>query len=160
MSSQSFFFCAVDRVDSPRKKIIVVIAGIMAIVLIVIQTGFGQSVLKAAGLSHPSEPFVELYFPSANALPSKVPASDHLEIGFAVANVGPTTHRFAWQVSEETDKVEIKLASGHAVVPASQTAVVSQRIRVYCLSERVHLFVSVTRSSARITLWLSCPSQR
>ena len=75
MSSQSFFFRADDRVVSPRKKIIIVIAVIVAIVLIVIQTGFGQSVLKAAGLSHPSEPFVELYFPSANALPSKVPAS-------------------------------------------------------------------------------------
>ncbi|MGO9964687.1 MAG: hypothetical protein ACLPUG_14845 [Acidimicrobiales bacterium] len=132
----------------------------MAIALIVLQSSIGQSLLKDAGLSRTTEPFIELYFPNPNAVPSQVPASDHLKIGFAVDNVGPATHRITWEVSEETGKIEIGLASGHTVVPASQAAVVSQRLRVYCLSKRVQLLVSVARSSARITLWLSCSSQK
>jgi hypothetical protein len=132
----------------------------LAIALIVIQSGFGQSILRDTGLSRTAEPFVELYFSNARALPSNVPTSDHLNIGFAMGNVGPTAHRFAWRVSEETDKIAIGLASGHTVLPARQTALVSQRVRVYCLSRRVQLLVSVARSSARITLWLNCPSQR
>jgi hypothetical protein len=159
MSSQSFFFGTVDRGAPPRNGRIV-IAGTVAIVLLVIQTGFGQSVLKAAGLSRPTEPFVELYFPNARTLPSILPASDRLKIRFAVGNVGLTTHAFAWQVSEKTDKVQIRLASGRSVVPASRTDVVVQRVRVYCSGKRAQLLVSVERSSARITLWLACPSPR
>jgi len=159
MSSKSLFFRAVDRVAPPRNERIAV-AGIVAIVLLVIQTGFGQSVIRTAGLSRPTEPFVELYFPNARALPSILPASDRLNIRFAIGNVGLTTHAFAWQVSEETAKAQIGLASGHSVVPASRTDVVVQRVRVYCLGKRVQLLVSVARSSARITLWLACPSRR
>jgi hypothetical protein len=132
----------------------------VAITLIVMQTSVGQSLLRDAGLSRTTEPFIELYFPNASALPSQVSPSDHLDLDFAVDNVAPTAHRFAWQVSEKTNRVEIGLAFGRIVVPARQRAVVSQRLRVYCLSERIQILVSVARSSARITLWLSCPRRR
>jgi hypothetical protein len=134
MSTQSFFFRAVDHVAPPRNWRIAV-AATVAIVLLVLQTGLGQSVLKAVGFSRPTEPFVELYFPNARTLPSTLPASDHLNIRFAMSNVGPTTHAFAWQVSV-------------------------QRIRVYCSARRVQVLISIEHTSARITLWLACPSSR
>jgi hypothetical protein len=159
MSTQSFFFRAVDHVAPPRNWRIAV-AATVAIVLLVLQTGLGQSVLKAVGFSRPTEPFVELYFPNARTLPSTLPASDHLNIRFAMSNVGPTTHAFAWQVSEKTGDAPLGLASGNSVVPANRTDVVVQRIRVYCSARRVQVLISIEHTSARITLWLACPSSR
>ena len=159
MSSQSFFFRAVGRVEPPRNRMIAT-AGIVAIVLLVIQTGFGHSALRAAGLSRPTESFVELYFPRAQTLPSTLPASGRLKIRFAVGSVGPTTHTFVWQVSEGTGQVQLTLASGRSVVSAGRTETVVQSVHVHCSGQRTQLLVSVEHSSARITLWLACRSPR
>jgi hypothetical protein len=155
-STSPSFFRAVGRLAQARDGK-VAIAGILVIVLLVVQTGFGHSALQAAGLSRPTESFVELYFPDARTLPSTLPASRRLKIRFAVGYVGSRTHSFAWQVSERTDKV---LASGHSIVTASRTDVVVQILRVDCSGKRTQLRISVEHSSARITLWLSCPSRR
>jgi hypothetical protein len=156
MSLQSFFR-AVGRVVWPRDARIA-IAGILAIVLLVLQTGIGRAAFQAAGLSRPTPSFVELYFPDARALPSSLPASDHLELRFALNNVGMTTHSFTWQVSDNTGKVTLRLVSGRSAVSANGTDVVVRNIRVDCSGKRAELLVSVERTSARISLWLACPS--
>jgi hypothetical protein len=159
MSSPSFIFRAADPVAPTRKRRIAVF-GIVAIVLLVIQSGFGQAVLKDAGISRQVEPFVELYFPSPQALPSLLPASDRLKLTFAVRYVGSANHAMAWRVSEKANKTQIGLASGHFVVAMNQTDVIVRRVRVHCLTKRVQLLVSIARSSTRITLWLVCPNPR
>ena len=74
MSQQSFFYRGVDRVR-PRHNGRIATAGVALVALIVIQSGLGQSVLRDAGVSRPTGPFVAIYLPNARALPSKVPAS-------------------------------------------------------------------------------------
>jgi len=159
MSTQSFFFRAVEGVSPPRNWRIVATAT-AAIVLLVLQTGLGQSVLKVAGFSRPTEAFVELYFPDARTLPAIVPASRRLNVRFAMSNVGSNNRSFSWQVSEKANKAQLRLASGNAVVSARRTDVVVQRVLVYCSTGRVQLVVSIEHSSATVTMWLACPRPR
>jgi len=159
MSSQSFFFRAVDRVISPRLKMSVV-AGVVAIGLIVLQTGFGQSLLKTTGVSRPTSSFLALSFPNAQTLPTSTPTSGRFQIRFALSNVGLTSRSFAWQVSEPSAKAQLRLATGRTLVRAGRTDLVARNVRVHCSSQRIQLIVSVKRSSARIMLWLACPRRR
>lgn len=131
---------------------------VLAILLLVLQTGLGHTALQVAGLSRPAPSFVELYFPDARALPPTLPASHRVKISFAVGNVGLTTHTFLWQVSENSGKSRLGLASGRAVVAANETYEVARSLRVACSGTRAQILVSVERPSARITLWLVCPS--
>jgi len=130
---------------------------VLALLLLLAQTGFGHSVLRAAGVARPTEGFVELYFPDARTLPSSLPASGRLKIRFAVGNFGSTTRSLVWRVSENTGLAEVRLAAGRTVVAASRTVVVAQTVRIACLRHRAQLLISLKRSSARITLWLACP---
>ncbi len=153
-------FRAVGRLARARNGKIAV-AGVLAVVLLFAQTGFGHSLIKAAGLSRPTPSFVELYFPGARALPSTVPHSGVLVIRFAVGGVGGlTTRSLDWKVTEQTGKVQHELAAGRSVVAANRTATVARKIRVHCSGKRAQLVISLTHSSARITLWLACPSHR
>jgi hypothetical protein len=161
MSLQSDFFLPVGGGRVARRSHgRIATAGVLALVLLVVQTGFGHSVLRAAGLSRPTASFVELYFPDAKALPSMLPASGRLSIRFAVDNVGLATRSFVWQVSDETSKAHIRLASGRSIVTGNRTVVVARTVRADCSGERTELLVSLQRSSARITLWLACPNAR
>jgi len=138
----------------------IALIGVLAIVLLVVQTPIGHSLFRAAGLSHPRATFVELYFLDAQKLASTVPVSDHIRVGFAVDNVATTTRSFAWQVSQAKGSRQLRLASGRAVVGANQTVAIVRNLHVRCSTGRTQLRVSVERPSARLTLWLACPSPR
>src|SRR5271165_4618454 len=141
MSFKSLFR-AVGRVARPRAEAIAIAAS-LAIVVLVLQTGLGQSALRAVGLSRPTAPFVELYFPDARALPSTAPKSGPLEIRFALGNVGSTSNSFAWSVSDNSGTALTNLASGRSVVGAGRTVVIARRIRVVCARKLSQLLVSV-----------------
>jgi hypothetical protein len=135
----------------------------VAVALLVLQTGLGHSALQAVGVTRSSPSFVELYFPDAQALPSTVPASGRLEVRFAIGNVGLKTRSLAWKVSENTGRTQLRLASGRSVVPVYKKDTVTQTVRIHCAVGRgqsTELLVSVTHSSARITLWLACPGRK
>ena len=136
----------------------IAIAAIIAIGLLALQTGPGQSLLRAAGLSRPTAPFVELYFPDARSLPSSLPASRRLTVHFALGNRSTVARPFVWTVSEEIGSRRLALAAGRSVVPANRAVTVTQPVRVACPGKRTQLLVSLQRSSARLTLWLACRS--
>jgi len=136
------------------------VVGVVAIVLLLIQTGLGQAAFRVVGLSHPPTPFVQLYFPNARDLPSILPASERINVDFAIGNSRLTSHAFAWRVYQDTGGRQTGLATGRTVVGAGRTALVTRHLRLHCASKRLLLVVSVKRPSARIALWLTCQNSR
>jgi hypothetical protein len=156
-ASTSFSYRVTDP-DPPRsRKGGMWLGGILIVLLLVAQTGFGHSVLQAAGLTRPSDSFVELYFPDARALPSALPASGRLTVRFALGYVGSRSHSLYWRVYGPTGK---SLTSGDSVVTANRTDLIVRSVRISCSGKRTRLSVSVEHSSARITLWLTCRGRR
>ena len=158
MSSPSFFRAVGQAARVRDGKVALV--GILAIVLLVMQTSIGHSLLRDSGLSRPSATFVALYFPNSRALPSKLPASGRLDLSFVLDNVAATTGSFAWQVSQAKGSGQLRLASGRASVGANRTLVIKQSLHVHCSTRRAQLRVSIERPPARLTLWLACPNRR
>ena len=138
----------------------IALIGVLAVVLLVLQTSIGNSLFRDAGLSRPRATFVELYFLNAQTLPTTVPVSGHVRISFAVDNVATTTRSLVWQVSQAGDNGQFRLASGQAVVGANQTVPIVRNLHVHCSTGRSQLRISIERPSARLTLWLVCPSPR
>ena len=152
MSLQSSFRAVGRRARLGDGKIAAAL--ILAVGLLVVQTGFGHSLLRAAGISRPPASFVELYFPDARGLPSALPASRRLTVQFAMGNRASERRSFVWEITEGP----LRLASGRSVVSPNRTVVVAQTVRVACARARTQLLVSLARSSARLSLWLACPS--
>jgi hypothetical protein len=138
----------------------IAVAGMLALLVLIAQTGLGHSALRAAGISGSDESFVELYFPDPRTLPSTVPASGQLGIRFAMGNVGSEARPFVWKISEDTGKAQLRLASGRSVVAGNGKAVVAELVRVHCPGTRAHVVISLERSTAKITMWLACPRRR
>jgi hypothetical protein len=153
------FFRAVGRAVRVRDGKVALI-GVLAIVLLVMQTSIGHLLLRDSGLSRPSATFVALYFPDSRALPSKLPASGRLELSFVVDNVAATTGSFTWQVSQAKGSSQLSLATGRASVGANRTLTVTRNLHVHCSTRRTQLRVSIQRPPARLTLWLACPNPR
>jgi len=158
MSFQSFLR-AVGRVARARDGRIAIV-GILAIVLLLVQSGLGQFVLRAAGLSRSNSSFVELYFPDSHSLPATLPKSDRLDVRFAIGNISSTTRTLAWQITATRDRAQVVLGSGRSVVPANRTRNIARNIRALCSGKRAQLAVAIEGSSARINLWLACPKHR
>ena len=138
----------------------VALVGILAIVMLGLQTSVGHALLRASRVSRPTSTFVELYFTRSQALPSSVPTSGRVEVSFVVGNVAAGTRTFAWQVSQTKGGGHLRLASGQASVGANQTLAIARTLRVHCSTGRTQLRVSIERPPARLTLWLACPSPR
>ena len=155
--SLHFLFGTASRVLRVHYRTIVII-GVLAIGLVVLQTSVGQSLLRTAGLSRSTPSFVELYLPDSKSLPANLPASGRLTIRFALSNVGPTKRIFLWQISQSNSKGPLKLASGRALLNANRTDTILRKFRVRCSGQRTRLLVSVKDTAATLTLWLACPS--
>ncbi len=106
----------------------IALLGILAIVLLGLQSSVGHTLLRASGVSRPNSTFVELYFTRPQALPSSVPASGRVEVSFVVGNVAAGTRTFAWQVSQTKGGGHLRLASGQASVGANQTLAIARNL--------------------------------
>ena len=104
----------------------IALLGILAIVLLGLQSSVGHALLRASGVSRPNSTFVELYFTRPQALPSSVPASGRVEVSFVVGNVAVGTRTFVWQVSQTKGGGHLRLASGQASVGANQTLAIAR----------------------------------
>lgn len=158
MSPQSLFG-AISRVTRARDRSIAIV-GALVLVLLLLQSGIGHSLLSAAGVSRPSASYVELYFTNARYIPTALPKSDRLDVRFAVVNVSTTTRTISWQITEKRGNAPLVLFSGSSVVRANRTNVISENVHVQCSGDRAQLSVATRDSTARITLWLACRSRR
>jgi hypothetical protein len=136
----------------------IIVGGIVAILLLVAQSSLGQSVLRSAGLSRQTTPFLALYFPNANQLSATLPASGGLTVHFSIDNVGLTTRSVAWHISQATNGVSHQLAAGAVRVEQNRTVTVTQPLQLQCSGTRTELLVSLTGSSALVSRWLTCPN--
>ena len=154
------FLRAVGRVARARDGRIAIV-GSLAIVLLVVQSGIGQFVLRTAGLSRAEAPYVELYFPDARSLPTTLPKSDRPrrpfrggQRWFDHSQPCLAGHRGKGQGAARTRIWTLRSSA------ANRTKVISRTVRVQCPGNRALVEVAVEGSSARITLWLACRRHR
>ena len=128
MSPQSLLraFGRVARANDGRMAIV----GVIAVVLLVLQSGVGQFVLRVAGVSHKSPSFVELYFPDARSLPTSLPKTDRLDVRFAVGNISSVTRTITWHLTETKGNSHLPLGQGRSVVGPGRTNLVSRTVFV------------------------------
>jgi hypothetical protein len=130
------------------------------LLLIGLQTTVGRSLLEFAGLTHPDERFLELYFTDPAGLTTEVFPGQVVPVSFTVTAHG-STMPVPWRMETVAGDRTTPVASGTLTVPAGEARTVSVDATIACSGvspsdPRTQVRVSAGAPAQQILFWVAC----
>lgn len=136
------------------------LAAFIAILLLgvgVSQMGFGQAVLKNAGLVGNSGTYTSLAFLNPRGLPTQIGrGGNRVNITFVIRNATTTSRDYQWSLLLLQGKHNRRVNVGEIRVQSGQEASVNKTIKISCRKEKVRITVSLARPAEHIDAFMAC----
>jgi hypothetical protein len=140
-----------------RWRTLVVLIAVAALCVGVAQTGFGQSLLRKAGLSEASASYTALAFTQPQSLPSQLPSKRMtMNVSFAIRNASGRDRSYQWSVLLSRDGRSHRIATGSAWISSGAGATVTRAVAVSCAGGQVRVVVSLASPAESIDYLAAC----
>ena len=145
-----------------RRRVAVVCA-IAALVVIVslMQTTLGGTLLTVVGINPSVAPFLELYFADPGAHPDHVHPGQQLPVSFVMSSHGSTYVDLTWRVETIEGQATELVATGTHTVPDGESTTITTTVPMRCAqpasaTPRTQIRVSVVAPAEQISFWVTC----
>jgi hypothetical protein len=134
---------------------------ILAVAAGIGQTGFGNSLLRGAGLFKTSSNYTSLAFLRPQLLPGQLKSKRaNVGISFVIHNAASIHRYYQWSVLLVRGDGALQVDAGIARVPPGHGAAITRSVGISCTQGRIRIVVRIARPAESIGAWTACWTPR
>ena len=130
---------------------------IVAVAAGIAQTGFGQGLLRGAGLFKGSSNYTALAFLHPQRLPGQLKSKlAKVNISFVIRNATSIPHYYHWSIFLVGTSGSRQAGTGIVRIASGRGAAIKRSVGISCVRGRVRIVVRIARPAESIGAWMAC----